>query len=52
MKHFPSDIADRNDQAYNLVPRALDEIFGKGAWRTEKRAKKTGPGETTWVVLK
>jgi hypothetical protein len=52
LKHFPMDIADRDAQAYNLVPRALNEVLGAGKWGSQKRPKKSGVGETTWIVLK
>jgi DNA helicase HerA-like ATPase len=53
-RHLPDILDDRDQFAYNLVIRAMDEVFGKqGAkWDTEKREKKSGPGFTTWVVLK
>jgi hypothetical protein len=38
--------------AYNVVPRALNEVFGKGNWDTEYRPKSKGEGSTRWVVLK
>ena len=47
----PDAIADRKDFAFKLMPRALDETFGKGRWAKEKRPKKTGLGDATWVVL-
>lgn len=46
------DKNERNRMAYEMVRTALDEIFGKGVWQTEKRPKKSGPGTTTYVCLK
>jgi hypothetical protein len=44
------DARERNQMAYNLVTRAMDEVVGVGSWKTEKRSRKTGPGLTTYVV--
>jgi len=51
---LPDLIDDRNGIAFNLTPRFMNEVFGeKGvAWDTEKRAKSSGAGTTTWIVLK
>ncbi len=53
-RYLPAGMEDRNGFAHRLVPRALDEIFGKGKWDTAKRQRKGGsPGDmVTWVVLK
>lgn len=47
------EIPDRNNVAYRLVPRAMDSVFGSQnyAWKTEKRPARSGPGDTTWIVL-
>jgi hypothetical protein len=49
---LPDVLEGRNDFAYKLVPAALDEIFGpqNTGWRTERRQKVSGSGQTTWVV--
>jgi hypothetical protein len=48
-----SDVLDdRNKIAYDLVPPFLDATFGKGGWESERRPKKSGGGNTTWVVVK
>ena len=30
----------------------MDEVFGYEQWDREKRPSKSGPGTTTWLVLK
>lgn len=45
------DAKERDDIAYNLVRRAMDETFGHDKWKTEKRDKKSGDGTTTWIVI-
>jgi hypothetical protein len=42
---------DANKLAFENVPRVLDEMFGRDKWRTEKRAKRSGSGTTTWVLV-
>jgi hypothetical protein len=50
---LPDVIENREDEAHKLVPRFLDETFGKGKWAKERRPSKSKPGETTaWIVLK
>jgi len=53
-KALPSviDKTERNRMANDMVPGALNEIFGTDNWQTEKRARKSGPGTTTYVCLK
>lgn len=51
-KFLPDVLVDREKVAYSNVPRALDEICGKGCWDTEKRPRKARTGMTTWVKLK
>ncbi len=46
------DQAERHQMAYDLVPQALDKIFGQGNWSTEKRPRKQGSGMVTYVTLK
>jgi|GEM_PF-218884 len=46
---LPSDLPDRGSRAHSLVPRALDEVFGRGQWTSEKRPRKRGTGETSYV---
>lgn len=45
------DVNERRKISFNNVPRAMDEIFGKGNWNTEKRPKKSGTGTTTWIIM-
>lgn len=49
---LPEVLSDRGEVAYGLVTRALDDVFGHGTWRTEKRQSKSTSGTTTWIVLK
>ena len=48
-----SDIKNKDDVAFKLVPEALNAVIGKQnkAWATEKRPSKSGKGSTTWIVL-
>ena len=47
------DKKERTKIAYANVPRAMNEIFGRKKWSTEKRPKATDPKKTTtWVVVK
>jgi hypothetical protein len=47
------DEQKRDNLAYNLVRRALDEIFGENNWHMEKRQSKSDKNKnTTWVVIK
>ena len=48
-RNLPETMSDRNDRAYHLVIRALDERYGKDQWKKEKRPSKSGGGETTWI---
>lgn len=50
-RNLPETMSDRGDRAYQLVPRALDQRYGKGQWKKEKRPSKSGGGETAWVVF-
>jgi hypothetical protein len=47
---LPETMDDRDNVAYNLVPKALKEILGERdeAWKTERR----GPRGTTFIVKK
>jgi hypothetical protein len=51
---LPDVVADRNNRAYNLVPRFLTETFGERdkGWETKKQPKKEGSGMTPWVYVK
>ena len=53
-EELPTDLAERDKVAYNLVPKSMEIIFGKQnhKWSAEKRASKSGTGFTTWVVIK
>jgi hypothetical protein len=46
------DDQERNDIAFKLVTRFLDEAIGKNKWKTAKRPKAGGGGGlTTWIVV-
>jgi hypothetical protein len=51
---LPDVVADRNNRAFNLVPRFLTETFGERdkGWETKKQPKKDGSGMTPWVYVK
>lgn len=46
------ELSERNQIAYNNVTRLLDTLLGAGAWRTERRQRKSGPGLTSWIIVK
>lgn len=49
---LPSGVPNQDQIAYELVPKAMDHIFGLqgAAWTTEKRPSKRTDGYTTWIV--
>jgi uncharacterized protein len=53
---LPDDaVPDREQWAYELVPEALDEVFGPrgSGWDTERRPKRDDPNRTVvWVVVR
>lgn len=51
-KGLPEHLDDTDKMAYNLVPKALDEIFGKDAWEPKKVDKKNKSGKTTFIIPK
>ena len=53
MKSITKWLTDANADDYRLVPIVMDTVFGEQntAWRTEKRASKSGKGLTTWIVV-
>jgi len=52
-RHIPEDAHERDRLAHSLVPRAMNETYGRQdvAWTTEARPRKSGTGTTTWVIL-
>ncbi|MGA8354003.1 MAG: DUF87 domain-containing protein [Solirubrobacteraceae bacterium] len=45
-------VADPSQWAFELVPAALDAVFGGGAWDRVKRPKKDDPSRNvTWIIL-
>lgn len=52
-EEIPFEVYDREKIAYSLVPKAMTEVFGAEdvGWKTEKRQRRDGPGETTYVVV-
>ena len=54
MKALSPEIVDQNERkqiALNNVMRAMDQIFGKGKWKKERRAKVGGEGTTAWLII-
>jgi len=50
-EHLPETLSDRDTVAYHLVREAMDQLYGKGGWHTERRESRTRVGYmTTWVV--
>lgn len=49
----PEDaVPDIGQWAYDLVPAALDAVYGQGSWDSERRPSKADPArEVTWVVI-
>jgi hypothetical protein len=52
-EELPDRLSNRDEIAYNLVPKAMDVIFGRQdkEWKTEKRPSKSDSGYTTWIVI-
>ncbi len=50
-RSLPQTMSDRKQRAFELVPRALNELYGEGNWKKEKRPRAGGPGDTTWIVF-
>lgn len=50
---LPETLEERERVAYDLVPKAMTAVFGKQdvGWMTEKRASKSGHGQTTWILI-
>lgn len=50
LKYAPPEniVGKRWDWAYQVMPQALDEIFGRGGWRTEPRDKDGFPKK--WIM--
>ncbi len=47
---LPTQLQDRHQIAYDLVPSALDTILGIGQWESFKQPRKDGTGKpVTWV---
>jgi len=55
--HLKRDLPDileeseRDRIAQSLVRRALNETFGEGKWKAEKRPKVSGNGMTWWIFI-
>jgi hypothetical protein len=53
VERLPSALSDRDQIAYQLVPKVLDAMLGDGNWETHKLPKKNDPNRmTTWVRKK
>ena len=52
-EELPKNLNERDDIAFNLVPKAMIKIFGEqdNEWKTEKRPAKIGNGFTTWIIV-
>jgi hypothetical protein len=52
-EELPELLSDRDKIAYDLVPKAMDAVFGQQetVWKTERRPSKRGSGYTTWIVI-
>jgi len=52
-QELPESLSNRDEEAYKLVPIAMNTVFGEQerAWRTIKRPSKSGKGKTTWVLV-
>jgi uncharacterized protein len=51
--HLPATMSDREQLAYQLVPRFMNEAFGEGRWETQRRDKRDDPQrKVTWLVIK
>ena len=50
-EELPRELVELDDIAYRLVPKAMNAVFGRHGWRTEKRPSKSGTGSTTWIVV-
>jgi hypothetical protein len=47
---LPQGMADRDDVAYQLTPRALNEVLGEGTWeRIRRPSKRDIARQVTWV---
>ncbi len=51
-KALPDVVHDREQLAYQIVPRAMNEILGKERWKTERRPRRSGSGTTAWIITK
>ena len=50
-ERLPETTFDRDGLAYHLVREAMDRLYGKGGWHTERRESRRQAGHvTTWVV--
>ena len=45
------ELVELDDIAYRLVPKAMNAVFGRRGWHTEKRPSKSGSGLTTWILV-
>lgn len=47
MNSLPASIENKKQVAYDSVPKFMDDVFGKGKWRTIKKEMKSDPSRTT-----
>jgi hypothetical protein len=52
-EELPESLSNRDNIAYGLVPKAMNETFGEQgiAWKTIKQPARSGDGYTTWIVI-
>jgi len=50
-EELPLELVELDDIAYRLVPKAMNAVFGRRGWHTEKRPSKSGSGLTTWILV-
>ncbi len=48
--NLPKTLENRNEIAYDCVPRFLNEEFGEGKWKGTKKDSKSTPGKTTSYI--
>ena len=51
-QELPDSLPNRDQIAYELVPRAMNAAFGAQSshWDTVKRPSRSGSGKTTWII--
>lgn len=47
MKALPNNIEDKNQVAYDSVPKFMNAVYGKDKWKTVRKEMKSDPSRTT-----